>query len=100
MTDQELVSRVLDARKVLSESRFEPDNKQVLRRRETGQDPVVSVEVLAYNQGGYLEQCVESIVRQRTDFPFEIIIGNDCSTDNTFEVAQIILGRPLFCDYI
>lgn len=49
--------------------------------------PLVSVEVLVYNQARTLRQCVESIVRQKTDFPFEVIIGNDCSTDASLEVA-------------
>ena len=49
--------------------------------------PLVSVEVLVYNQARTLRQCVESIVAQQTRFPFEVIIGNDCSTDDSLEVA-------------
>ena len=49
--------------------------------------PLVSVEVLVYNQASTLRQCIESIVAQKTDFPFEIIIGNDCSTDDSLDVA-------------
>lgn len=49
--------------------------------------PLVSVEVLVYNQACTLRQCVESIVVQQTNFPFEVIIGNDCSTDDSLDVA-------------
>ncbi len=49
--------------------------------------PLVSVEVLVYNQARTLRQCVESIVAQQTSFPFEVIIGNDCSTDDSLDVA-------------
>ena len=49
--------------------------------------PLVSVEVLVYNQARTLRQCVESIVAQQTSFSFEVIIGNDCSTDDSLDVA-------------
>ena len=45
-------------------------------------DPVkVSVMVMTYNHGDWLRTCLESIVSQQTDFPFEILVGDDCSTD-------------------
>lgn len=45
--------------------------------------PKVSVCVITYNHEKYLRQCLQSIVDQRTDFYFEIIVGDDCSTDGT-----------------
>lgn len=50
--------------------------------------PVVSIRVITYNHGRYIAQCLESLVMQRTDFPFEIIVGEDCSTDNTLEIVM------------
>ena len=43
----------------------------------------VSVCVVTYNQEKYIGECLESLVTQKTDFPFEIIVGDDASTDNT-----------------
>ncbi|CAN5689658.1 hypothetical protein BH11PSE12_BH11PSE12_19750 [soil metagenome] len=45
--------------------------------------PKVSVCVVTYNQEKYIRQCLQSIVDQKTDFDFEIIVGDDCSTDGT-----------------
>lgn len=43
--------------------------------------PKVSVTVVTYNHGEWLRECLESIVTQETDFPFEVIVGDDASTD-------------------
>lgn len=50
--------------------------------------PKVSVIMLAYNHGKYIADAMESVVKQKTDFPFELIIGEDCSTDNTLEIIK------------
>lgn len=49
--------------------------------------PVVSVLMLAYNHGLYLTEAIEGVLAQITDFPYEIIIGEDCSLDNTRDIA-------------
>ena len=48
--------------------------------------PKVSVFILTYNQVGYVEQMVESILVQRGDFDLELVIGDDASSDGTTEV--------------
>ncbi|MBE0623851.1 MAG: glycosyltransferase [Burkholderiales bacterium] len=50
--------------------------------------PKVSVTVITYNHGSWLAECLESIVTQETTFPFEVIVGDDASTDG---VTQEIL---------
>lgn len=45
--------------------------------------PVVSVLMITYNHERYLGQAVAGIVSQQADFPFELVIGEDCSTDGT-----------------
>ncbi|MBX3066399.1 MAG: glycosyltransferase [Anaerolineae bacterium] len=47
------------------------------------QAPKVSVLTLTYNQERFIEQCVRSVMMQQTTFPFELVIGEDCSTDDT-----------------
>lgn len=44
---------------------------------------LVSVIVTAYNQANTIKQTLDSIFSQKCEFPFEIIIGDDCSTDGT-----------------
>lgn len=64
--------------------------------------PKVSVCVVTYNQEKYIRQCLQSIVDQNTDFDFEVIVGDDCSTDGTraivSEFAERYAGivKPLF----
>lgn len=45
--------------------------------------PKVSVCVVTYNQEMYIGECLQSLVDQEVDFEYEIIVGDDCSTDNT-----------------
>lgn len=52
------------------------------------ENPVVSVLMLTYNHGDYLAEAIEGVVNQITDFPFELLISEDCSIDNTFEIAS------------
>lgn len=45
--------------------------------------PVVSVVLLTYDHEPYVAQAIESVLSQDTDFPVELIISEDCSTDGT-----------------
>lgn len=45
--------------------------------------PLVSVCIVTYNQEKYIRKCLESVVTQHADFPIEIIVGDDASTDST-----------------
>lgn len=47
----------------------------------------VSVCVITYNHEKYIKQSLDSILNQETKFNFEIIIGEDCSTDSTREIV-------------
>lgn len=49
--------------------------------------PLVSVLMITYNHADYLAEAIESVVTQLCDFPFELIIGEDASTDNTRMIA-------------
>lgn len=49
-------------------------------------EPVVSVAVITYNMAGYLPQLLDSILVQKVNFPYEIVIDDDCSPDNTREL--------------
>ena len=53
-------------------------------------EPMVSVHVMTYNHVQYIEQCLDSILNQETTFPFEILLGEDESTDGTRELCKKI----------
>ena len=48
----------------------------------------LSVFVVTYSQEQYIRQCLDSIVMQQVDFDYEVIIGEDCSTDNTPQICD------------
>ncbi len=49
--------------------------------------PLVSVCIQTYNHAGYIVQCLDGILSQERDFPIEVIIGEDDSTDGTREIC-------------
>lgn len=49
---------------------------------------MVSVICPTYNQGRFLRQGLDSILAQQTDFEYEILIGEDCSPDDTCEILK------------
>lgn len=50
-------------------------------------DPLCTVFIFTYNQENLISQTIESILEQETNFQFEIIIAEDCGTDNTKEIC-------------
>jgi glycosyltransferase involved in cell wall biosynthesis len=58
-----------------------------------GSDPaigpatLVSVAITAYNSEEWLARALDSVLQQRTDFPIEIVIADDCSQDSTLRIA-------------
>ncbi len=56
-------------------------------------EPLVSVHMITYNHGRYLRDAIESVIHQQTGFPFELIVGEDCSTDETRRVALDLQRR-------
>lgn len=51
-----------------------------------------SVLVITYNQEHLISRCLESILNQNT-LPYEIIIGDDCSTDGTWQIIKGYVGK-------
>lgn len=64
----------------------------------------VGIFCVTYNHEKYIEKCLEGFVNQKTNFPFQAVIYDDCSTDKTREIInkyakkypQII--KPIFSD--
>lgn len=53
-------------------------------------EPMVSVLFITYNHEKYLRQSLDSVMMQETDFAYEVVVGEDCSTDST---------RRILCEY-
>src|ERR1039457_39242 len=47
-----------------------------------------SVIIITYNQENFIASTIEGIMMQKTNFDFEVIIGEDCSTDNTGKICE------------
>lgn len=45
----------------------------------------VTVVMLTYNQAGYIDEAIKSVMHQNTNFDFELLISDDYSTDDTLE---------------
>lgn len=50
--------------------------------------PKLSVVVSCYNQRDYIAACLDSILAQQVNFPFEIVVSDDCSTDGTRDIVD------------
>jgi glycosyltransferase involved in cell wall biosynthesis len=50
--------------------------------------PKVSVCVVTYNHERYISNCLASVLSQETNFDFEVIVGDDCSTDGTSAIVD------------
>lgn len=60
---------------------------------------MVSVIVLTYNHEKYIRQALDSILMQQVDFTYEILVGDDCSTDATPQILLEYQNKypELFC---
>lgn len=56
---------------------------EIIKNWKTQENPVVSILCIAYNHENYIEEALDSFLIQETNYPFEIIIHDDASTDNT-----------------
>lgn len=50
--------------------------------------PLISVIMMTYNHAAYIEQAIQSVLSQETEYAFELIICDDASTDGTQEIAR------------
>ena len=50
--------------------------------------PLVSICCITYNHAQFIRKCLDGFLMQQTDFPIEILIHDDCSTDGTTEIIR------------
>jgi len=51
-------------------------------------EPMISICCTAYNHEKYIAEAIESLLMQKTSYPFEILVHDDASTDNTAKVIK------------
>lgn len=68
-------------------------NEVVIQGRRSTERPCVSVLIQTFNHEATIAQCVESVLAQETPFPFEVIVGDDGSSDGTVQaIAKAVAG--------
>lgn len=55
--------------------------------------PLVTVLITTYNQERYIGKAIDSVLAQKTDFPFEVYISEDCGTDGARAILQDYAAR-------
>ncbi len=51
-------------------------------------NPTVSVCIISYNHENYVKKCLDNVFSQKVNFEYEVIMGDDCSTDQTAELIK------------
>lgn len=54
----------------------------------TNPRPKVTIVCVTYNQEDYVKQALDSFVMQDVNFPFEVVVADDASTDNTPKIIE------------
>ncbi len=67
---------------------LDKNEKEIMQKWPKEGKPLVTICCITYNQEKYIEQTIKSFLMQETDFPFEIIIHDDASTDNTPNIMK------------
>ncbi|HMJ47113.1 MAG TPA: glycosyltransferase [Ferruginibacter sp.] len=65
--------------------------------------PKLCILFITYNHANYVKESLDSILMQKTNFPFQVVVGDDCSKDGTRDIIEtyalnypgkIILSNP------
>ena len=66
-----------------------PTEEEIISRLDADwSKPLVTFLCITYNQQDYIEDTLIGFLRQETSFPYEILIHDDCSTDNTVNLIN------------
>ncbi|MBP1934764.1 glycosyltransferase [Ammoniphilus resinae] len=63
-------------------------------------NPLVSIVIPVYNQWNFTYSCLRSIIENTLDIPYEIIIADDVSTDETVNIANYVENITVIRDQV
>ena len=55
--------------------------------------PDISIYMIAYNHELFIAKAIESVLMQQTSYSYELVIGEDYSTDNTRKICEGYLKK-------
>lgn len=61
---------------------------EIMRGWGANSEIVVSIHCLAYNHEKFIQQSLDSFLSQETNFPFEVVVHDDASTDSTQKIIK------------
>lgn len=67
---------------------IEITEEQIMQNWDNVDKPLVSIKCLAYNHEKYISQALDGFLMQKTNFPFEVIVHDDASTDRTADIIH------------
>lgn len=59
---------------------------EIMKNWRYTEPPLLTVACITYNHENYISEALNGILMQETDFPFEVIVHDDCSTDKTVDI--------------
>ena len=72
-----------------AEERLRKDKRRMEQNNKQDSAPImVSVSCITFNHEPYIARALDSFLMQKTNFPFEILIYDDASTDHTQEIIR------------
>ena len=78
-----------EAFKKVNEISKKPIKKYTLNKRVIDENIDLSIIVPAYNVSEFIEECINSVLKQKTEFKYELIVINDGSKDNTLDKINL-----------
>jgi glycosyltransferase involved in cell wall biosynthesis len=54
---------------------------------------VLDIAMVTYNQENCIAQAIESVLMQKVNFPYKLVIGEDCSSDGTHAICQLFASK-------
>ncbi len=55
--------------------------------------PLLAISCLVYNQEPYIQECLNGIAMQKTNFPFVAVVHDDCSTDKSAQIIREYVNK-------